>query len=326
MLWPMSYPKKPQPGIAPPKFVGVSASTNDPVVAKYTQGIAARAKAAAAERPVPIPNLAAAAAQYRPDKDGLMTLSQIAQAQENIRTMTDDNTPRPVLKPETIAGLQALHSEVAKQNAATPPPIATAAAATPSDKPEGAEAKSVTKLSEDERARIAETSDIDFDLMMQRTRSDVINNNEERKAVEARLKPMDLTDGLLSGEFKQHVSIFPGKLEVTFRTITPLENEEIRRKMLEMVLEDERFSNLIGEKYGFYQTVAAVHSINGQELPQHLLPGEKGGRVFKWDTFSKKVDVFMAYPGPLIHALGTHAHWFDLRVRALFTSTALKNG
>lgn len=311
------------PGIAPPKFVGVSNTGRDPVVSKYTQGIAERARAAGSQQKVPIPNLGAAAAEFRPEKDGPMTLEQIARAQENIRAM-DKEPEKKSLSPETVAGLRALHEQVAAQQVPSPP-------ATPSvGEPEPPKAepakKSVTKLSEDEKRELAETSDLDFDLMMKRLRSDVINNTEERKAVEARLKPMDLADGLLTGEFKQHVPIYPGKLEVVFRTITPLENEELRRHILEQVLVDERHANLMGEKYGFMQTVAAVHSLNGQELPKHLLPGDKGGRKFMWDTFQKKVDIFMAYPGPLIHALGTHAHWFDLRVRALFTSTALKNG
>lgn len=322
----------PRAGIAPPKFVGMPSTGQDPVVSKYTQGIVERARAAGGAHKVPIPDLAAAAAEYRPEKDGPMTLGQIAEAQENIRTMDNDQAaPKKTLSPETVAGLRALHDQVAAQQVPAPPPTpppapeAPVVASSAPAKPEPAK-KSVTKLSEDEKRDVAETSDLDFDLMMARLRSDVINNQEERKAVEARLKPMDLSDGLLTGEFKQHVPIYPGKLEVVFRTITPLENEELRRKVLEHVLEDERFANVMGEKYGFMQTVAAVHSLNGQELPKHLTAGDKGGRKFLWDVFEKKVSVFMAYPGPLIHALGTHAYWFDLRVRALFTSAALKNG
>lgn len=307
--------------IAPPKFVGVSDPGDDPVVNRYRQGIVERAKAAAADNRVAIPNLAAASAEYRPEKDGPMTLGQIAQAQENIRTMSEPNTPKATLKPETIAGLRALSEQVAaQQQLAAPEPV---------KEPEKAEPpkKSVTRLTEEEKQELAETSDLDFDLMMSRLRSDVINNVEERKAVEARLKPMDLTDGLLTGEWKQHVPIHPGKLEVVFRTITPLENEEIRRALLKEAMEDERTARFAGERYGFMQTVAAVHSINGSELPKHLTAPDKGtGRRFMWDIFQKKVDIFMAYPGPLIQALGTHAHWFDLRVRALFTSSALKNG
>jgi hypothetical protein len=317
-----------QPGVPAPKFVNVS--EDDPVVARYKQGLAERAKASGSTQRVPVPNMAVAMSEYRPERDGPMTLSAIAQAQENIRAMSE--SPKPVLRPETLAGLRALHEATAQQRENAPDPVApTAPAPAPISsaeppKEEQKKLKSITR--DDEREALAESSDLDVDLMLERMRSDVINNAEERKAIEARLKPMDLADGLLTGEWRQHVPIQPNKLEVVFRTITPLENEEIRRHILGEILADERQARWSGERYGFMQTVAAVHSINGQELPRHLTLPDKGsaGRKFLWDVFAKKVDLFMAYPGPLIHALGTHAHWFDLRVRSLFSATALKNG
>lgn len=295
----------------------------------YTKGLAERAKGLGQEQKVPIPNLAAAHAEYRPEKDGPMTLSSIAVAQENIRNM-DENDRKPSLSPETIAGLSALHQQTAAQQKppAPPPPQQPVPQDTAAAEAKPAEAKkSVTKLSDDEAQRLTETSDIDFDLMMQRLRNDVLNNEEERKAVESRVKEMNLADGLASGEFRQHVPIKPGALEVVFRSISPLENEEIRQKLLEQQLEDEKLANssVLSERYGFMQTVAAVHSINGQEMPKHI-GVEKGMRVFKWDVFTKKVQLFMGYPSPFIHSLSTHAYWFDLRVRKLFSSTSLKNG
>jgi hypothetical protein len=299
-----------------------------PQVKDYTRDLAARAKGLGQAQKVMIPNLGAAAAEYRPEKDGPMTLSKIAEAQENIRTM-DENDRKPSLSAETIQGLQALHQQTAaQQRPPTPPPAQPQVEVPAAEMPKSAEGKkSVTKLSDDEAQRLTETSDIDFDLMMQRLRNDVLNNEDERKAVEARVKEMNLTDGLVSGEFKQLVPIMPGKLEVVFRSISPLENEEIRQKLLEQQLEDEKLANssVLSERYGFMQTVAAVHSINGQEMPKHL-GSDKGIRVFKWDTFQKKVQLFMGYPSPFIHSLSTHAYWFDLRVRKLFSSTALKNG
>lgn len=319
----MSDPRRPRgPGIAPPKAIGVNVS-GDSTVRKYTAGIAARAKAAgnAARGDVQVPDLAAATSQYRPGKDAPMTLSQIAQAQENIKTM-DPEQQKPGLKPETVAGLRALHEATAAQQqpAPTTPPTEKS-----EEKPP--EKKSVTKLSEDEKRAAAETADLDFDVMLARMRNDIINNEEERKAVEARLKPMDLTDGLLTGEFKQHVPISPGKLEVGFRTISPLENGEMRKHILQVIIEDERFSNMAGEELAFMQMVASVHMLNGQEMPSHLKKGDKLTiRIFDWDAFNQKLALFRTYPTPLIHALSTHAHWFDLRVRKLFSSADLKNG
>lgn len=316
----------PRPVIAPPpQFVGVKPG-RDPVVSSYTAGLAQRAKAAGQAGKVPIPNLAAAAADYRPEKDGPMTLSGIAQAQENIRHMDTSEKPTS-LRPETLAGLRALHDQTASQQQppepTPPPPTASSVETAPTPPASKDDKKSVTREREEDDG----VADIDFDLMMQRVRSDVLNNEEERKAVEARVKEMQLADGLMTGEFKQLVPIKPGALEVLFRTISPMENDEIRRHVLTQVLEDEKLSNLMGERYGFMQTVAAIVSINGQEFPKHLRT-QKGqvGHVFDWDVFNKKLATFMSYPTPLIHSLSTHAYWFDLRVRKLFSSTSLKNG
>lgn len=303
-----------RPGITPPKAVGVNVS-NDPVVRKYTAGIAERAKEAARGNKVPIPDLAVAASTYRPGKDAPMTLSQIAEAQENIRTM--DGTEKKTLSADTIAGLKALHEQTAQQA-----PVVTESQ--PEEKP--VEKKSFTKLSEDEKRAAAETADLDFDVMMARLRNDIINNEEERKAVEERLKPMDLSDGLLTGEFKQLVPIKPGQLEVMFRSLSPLENGEMRKQILKTIIEDETFANMSGEELSFMQTVASVHMLNGQEMPSHFKAGSGRGRIFDWEAFSRKLDLFRSYPGPLIHALSTHAHWFDLRVRKLFSTASLKNG
>ncbi len=292
------------------------------MVRRYTAGITERAKEAARANKVPIPDLGAAAAQYRPDKDGPMTLTQIAQAQENIRTM--DESEKKSLSPNTVAGLRALHEATASQQL---PQAAPAPAAAPEKKKEEPEKRSFTRLSEDEKREAAETADLDFDVMMARLRNDIINNEDERKAIEERLKPMDLTDGLLTGEFKQHVPIAPNKLEVVFRTISPLENGEMRKHILQQIIEDERFANMSGEELSFMQMVASVHMLNGQEMPSHLRAGDKKTvRIFDWDVFNSKLALFRTYPTPLIHALSTHAYWFDLRVRKLFSTATLKNG
>lgn len=300
---------------------------------EYTRGLVDRAHKAGNEQRVAIPDLGVAAASYRPEKDGPMTLGQIAESQENIKSMSNPMSgppPKAVLKPETMKGLAELHNAVAAEQRAAEARIeGQTPAATPKEEsdqsisPPPAPRKG---MSDEEKARLSEMSDLDFDLMMSRVRSDVMNNAEERKATEARLKPMDLTDGLLTGEFSQSVEIVPGKLVVMFRTITPFENEQIKRRVLEKIMEDEKYSAIHTENYGFMQVVAAVKQLNGREQPAHLKSVGSNSREFMWDVFDKKFELFRNYPGPLIQSLSVHANWFDLRVRALFTNAALKNG
>lgn len=245
-----------------------------------------------------------------------MTLGQIGEAQGNIRKMGEHEERKSTLSAGTLAGLQAVHDATVKAQDHATDGIAEAAApiATPA-------AKEKTEAAR----RVDDMPDLDFDLALQRMRSDVINNDKERDAVRARVQPMELSDGLVTGEFKQTVPVVPDKLTVVFRTLTPMENEEIRKVILTLALEDERFADVQAEKYGFMQVVASISQVNGQEMPNHIVI-QKGFKTFDWDTFNKKMAVFSGYPAPFIAALSTHANWFDMRVRELFATTNLKNG
>lgn len=305
----------------------------DPTVRNYTAGLVARAQGIGKEqrRDVAIPDLGIAAQNYRPEKDGALTLGQIAQSQENIKNMGNASSSqgKPSLSSETLKGLSAVHAATvaeqekvkARLEGETAPSHQepdTSVAPPPPEKKGG--------LSEAEKQRLAETSDLEFDLMMSRVRSDVMNNVEERKAIEGVLEPLDLAQGLMTGEFTQRVPIKKGVLEITFRTITPFENEQIKRHILQKILDEERYAQIHTDSYGAMQVVASVVMINGQEWPTHLKSAGNGSREFMWETFLKKYERFTHYPAPLIQSLSVHANWFDLRVRALFTNAALKNG
>jgi hypothetical protein len=307
-----------------PKFVGVPAGT-DPVVSKYREGLAARAKKAGQAQRVPMPNLAQAQGQFDPKKDGAMTLSQIAQAQRNVEAAEGVESAESGLSAETARGLQALHQEAQQQHAAQRGD--SVAEETPEMEEEGEDDLEETpekrvKISE----AMAESDDLELDYLMDRARQDLINNDKQQKIIEARVKPMDLSDGITTGEFKQLVPIKPKVLEVMYRTVSPMEMEHIRRIVLEMQIRDERMSNLSVDRFTLMQTVAALVHINGQALPNHIKKPGTLEAEFLEDVFLKKYSIVGGYPGPLIHSLSTHAYWFDMRVRKLFTMDVLKNG
>lgn len=311
----------------------VSTKSVDPTVRDYTKGVVGRALGISKDlrRDVAIPDLGLAMQNFRPEKDGALTLREVAQSQENIRSMGNPQSGERQpgrLSNETLGGLKAIHEATVKEQESVKKRIEgeTPSSASEPDTSIPRPPPKKTGMSEEDKQRLAETSDLDFDLMMSKVRSDVINNLEERKAVEATLKPLDLMQGLLSGEFTQLVPIRPGKLEVLYRTITPFENEMIKRRVLQKILEDERYSQLHTDSYGAMQVVASLQMINGAEQPSHLKSVGQGRREFLWDVFDKKCELFSHYPTPLIHALSVHASWFDLRVRAEFSNTALKNG
>ena len=254
--------------------------------------------------------LAMASAAYDVTRDGPMTLQQVMSSSK-VGVMAGDTAP--TLQKETIAGLAALKKTVD---------------ATEANVPKDAEKKekdAPPELSDSEvNERLDEMSDLEIDMMLRNYRTDAINNEKQRKLVDASVKPMDLADGILTGEFTQAVVIKKDILYVTFRSTTPAEAEALRRIVLEMQLEDPRLANLSAERMAFMMAVATIVSLNGTEFPSHMKQdGHK--RTFDSDIFMKKYELFSSYPAPLIHTLATHSFWFDQRVRGMFTMEAAKN-
>lgn len=310
-----------------PKFVGMQ-STPDAVVTGYQQAAKKRAeqrREAARGTTLPkIPNLAQANKSFNPHKDPPMTLNQMAEAQANIDKVIKGDEPAR-LSQDTVAGLAAIRQAAEEERKKMTPE--TQQADTPAEKEDTATAEPTKKRSEAQDKAAAEEAlnsmdDMDLELLMNRVRSDVINNERERKAVEKRVKEIDLASGLATGEFTQVVPIKPTVFEVEYRTTSQMENDHMRRILFNWNAEDARVATMSAERYGLMQTVAAIVRINGEKMPKHI--DEKGN--FDEKTFLAKYKLISGYPTPLIHSLGTHAYWFDERVRKLFTSVNLKNG
>lgn len=305
----MANPKKPGPV--------------HPSVAKYMKGVEDRAKQAgkdARSTQPKMPDLAQAHAQYDPQKDGPMTLGQISQAQETQAKVAGGDGGAPAIKPETLAGL----AEIKKMADAQAGQVDS----DDSDKTEDDEViekKEPVPLTADEEAEaMAEgISDLDIEMMLNRMQRDVIQNKEQEEAIKKKVKPIDFSEGILTGEFSQVVPIREG-LVVKYRTLTPFENEEIRKMILEMQVQDARTASLAAERLSFMQTVAAIVMINGTEMPKHLKKN-KGNWEFDKVTFTKKYNILANYPTAFIHTLTSHAYWFDQRVRSMFTVEAAKN-
>ncbi len=282
-----------------------------PSVKSYAGGIQARNAARQEERrqnPV-LPNLGQAAVSYRPST-GTQTIEQMGEEQR--RFAPDERPPAP-LSEGTVEGLRMLHEAQAKATAAQPPP-----AAAPAPR-------------EEEPAKPEEESpevDDEFLEAVRGAQQDVIQTNREKAAVAARVKPIDLAEGLVDGQFTQVVPIVPDKLHVKYRCLTPGENNAIRMFLFDEIKADPRKNNLAGELLAFYQTVATVMSFNSTHYQPHMVATGQFGRLeFQPQVFEQKIATFLNFPLPLISALGTHAAWFEMRVRELFvTADRIKNG
>ena len=311
-----------------PRFIGTDPAVPDDVLSKYKAGVAERAARQRDAKPK-TPNLAVANEQYKPGKDVPMTLAQMGEAQRAV----EPSSPTPGLSPATVAGLKAM-ADLARasqpKDATMPPAVAAQPAAPPSGAVATKPAPTPDLTPEDLKRKqvndkLSELDDLDFDRVMRGIQNDVINNDTEREAVKSRVKPIDLVEGLQSGEFTQDVAINSG-LTVRFRTVSPMENQAIRLLLFQWVDKDPRKDAISAELYGLMLSVASIIRINTNELPRHIKGATAYDFEFDEDTFTKKYHLISTYPMPLIHAIGVHGAWFDQRVRALFTSENLKNG
>lgn len=271
-------------------------------VTSYKDGISARNLARQEEKrgKGAFPNIAQASVEYDP-KNGARTMEQIAADQ---RAVAAGAPKEPGISSATVEGLKALK---AAQDA-TPMPAAAPAPQPPTDElpPQDAEALEALEV-------------------LKALNRDIMANEAERKAVEERLKPIDIAQGLMSGAFVQDVPIVPDQLVVQYRSLTTLDHYEISAKVYLKIRDRPEFEQVVGILTGLYQTVASVAKINNTVFPAHI-KREGGKMVFDTAVFDQKLEDFMAYPLALCGSLGVHGQWFDDRVRKLFTTANLKNG
>lgn len=147
-----------------------------------------------------------------------------------------------------------------------------------------------------------------------------LNNPERRKEIEGRVKPMDLTDIIIHGEVRQTVPVQPGKLEISYRSVSGDEDLAVKRMMAEETSGNDRY---LLDKYTLFQLTLALVSINDEPLPDHL----DVKREFDERLFLEKYKKVAKFPMQFLADLGIQYLWFDQRVRNLFVgeTEALKN-
>lgn len=305
----------------PVDLVGAS---GDSVLQQYKAGIAARAAARRVGEQRNIPNLAQANEQFRPTRDGPMSLATMQKAQNLVDPPEKGSVPG--LSQDTLAGLKAINDAARQHQQQHPPqgPKTMETAATTQSTDQRIELPEDVKKKQLEE-KVKDLDDLEFDRMMRAIQTDIINNEKEREAVRKRVKPIDLAEGLASGQFTQDVAIRDG-LTIRYRSVSSLENQHIRLLLFDWIDKDPKKENMSAELYGLMLSVASIVRINTNELPSHLVGPDHLSRTFNEDVFTKKFNLFCSYPMPLIHAIAVHGSWFDMRVRELFTSDNLKNG
>lgn len=156
------------------------------------------------------------------------------------------------------------------------------------------------------------------DMMMK----DILNGDDQKKAVEGRLPPLTLDTLFTHGYITQRVPIIPDVFEPTFRSVSV--DEDLALKRLIMA---EASSLSVGDQYlldklAIMGTVASIEAINGHPMPTH----RNADGTFSEDLFWKKFNFLSKYPTHLFSSLGIHSFWFEVRVRKLFSAESVGNG
>ncbi len=227
---------------------------------------------------------------------------------------------------DSLSALQRFNEERARTEnpaGATDQKIAEEAAAGPA----GGAGATRPPMSEDDKKNLLDNMD-DFDITKLRNAlyKDLLNNEEQKKIIESRLKPLELSDLIITGRVTQTIPIRPGLFEPEFQSYSGDEDLYIKR-MLGIEMENLKPMNnsldrYITDKYVIMGLTVAVKSINKQQFPS--VYNEKG----EWDEelFWKKYALVSKFDYHMIGSLVTNWFWFDLRVRHLFKAEALGNG
>jgi hypothetical protein len=178
-------------------------------------------------------------------------------------------------------------------------------------------------LTEEEiKKKVANLDDFDLSTLHEAMIRDIINNEEQRKIVEARLPPLSLADLVVNYTTTQIVPIVPGVFEVEFESLNGEDDLNLKRMLVEEAKSLRVDDTYLLNKYSYYGLTCAVRAVNKKPLGTHR--DEQGN--FDEKKLEEKFKRILKMPLPMLAALGPHYFWFDQRVRRLFVAQNIKNG
>lgn len=149
-----------------------------------------------------------------------------------------------------------------------------------------------------------------------------LTSKKRRKNIEDHLEPLDLSDLVMSGELIQTIEVIPGKLRMTFRTLSQRENMWIMK-----YLYDFPGSPLyLQELNATCRLACALVALNDQVLPEHREHVGEAEEDIPREDFERKLRVVSSYPIQLVADISVQHAWFQDRVSQLLTMDELKNG
>lgn len=230
------------------------------------------------------------------------------------------------LSEKTLEGLQRIAEDQRKR-------LGGAEVNTVPDKTEGTEAveaatpPAATPDKEELQELLNSMDNFDLSRLQSETRVNIYNNAEQRKRIEARLKPLSIDELLMNNTVKQKVVIVPPGngsqgFAVTYEHVsgtTDLKFKEmVSRACRTLDMGDAYFNDL----YALLTLAASVHRINDVVFPDYRKDNGEVDETRMWERFKRVAGNIL----PMLAVLSVNYTWFDDRVRRLFVAEDVKNG
>lgn len=234
---------------------------------------------------------------------------------------------KPSLRPETLEGLEALDNfnkervGIESGSAAEDRKIEEEAQNGPA-RGAGATTRSMTER--EKKELLADMDDFDLSRFKNALFKDLLNNDEQRQIIEARLKPLDLTELIVHGRVTQVVPIQPGIFEPEFQSYGADEDLTIKRLISEEAKSLDLGERYLLDKYTLMGLTIAVKAINKTQLIDYRTNGQFSSE--NSESFWKKFNIVSRFNYHMISSLAVNWFWFDMRVRRLFKAETLGNG
>ena len=231
--------------------------------------------------------------------------------------------PAGGLRPETVEGLKALEqlqTQRAQVEAGSPDRAVEEEARRG---PAGGAGITEKPLSETDKKQLLDDMD-EFDLSRLKSAlfKDLLNNDEQKKIIEDRLPPLDLTSLIMDGRVTQVVPIQPGQFEPEFQSYSVGEDLIIKRLIGEEAETLKPSDRYLLDKFTLMGLTISVKAVNKRQLPGYT----DASGLFDDAAFWKKYDIISRWNFHMIASLTVNWFWFDMRVRKLFKAEALGNG
>lgn len=191
----------------------------------------------------------------------------------------------------------------------------------------GASVDPTPEVSEDERAKLLKDAidrmdAFEFSQWRQLMMRKVIASEDERELIESRLQPLDLAELLLKGVIRQRIPIIPGKYELTLQSY----EGQVELGLKRLLMLESRSVNVgdqyLLDKHMFMSLAVGLHKVNDMVFPD--IVNQDG--VFDDELFLAKFNKVMRLPMHMLASIGVNQMWFEMRVRKLYSATAVGNG